>query len=492
MIKKLQNRYRSWQFWFESFFHLSLFLMLFDWGCPIPVSIGPLGFYEAALLGTGVCLLGYSFKTNFSFFHRFREILASAKALVVSFLAYVLYGIVTLLYGGNFSFGSSRYIVVGQMMVFSLYTFFYLFIKEKANSLARLKKIGWNISIAGLSVAVVAIVGYFTAWYTVFYQRISPIRDYNQYTTILLMATVVFSVLMINKRPLAFWKRYAVLGAYWLVMSTAIYTACSRRSHVLMCVFAAIFSVYALYMQERYHRKKHNRFVSFGVAVVSLALCFAVCLSVASATFKVVEKLAPVRLQNALSKIENGEEISSNDMESVSLVGEQYELSESFQGMVNGSGFSSREAIWNAAYDKIKNSDTRHLLFGYGSPYSWELYDDLSNPAVQPVRDRYHADDEKILWMNPHNFLLQDALDGGLIFVGIEMILIVCTFLYLLKLLYRTPHTAIPLILMNGILYVTLTLSSGHGMIAHKFLWLLIICQIAETYRIAKKKEMVS
>ena len=108
-----------------------------------------------------------------------------------------------------------------------------------------------------------------------------------------------------------------------------------------------------------------------------------------------------------------------------------------------------------------------------------------------PVREYYHLEDDITLWMNPHNFLLQDALEGGLVLVGIELALIAFTFFSFLKLLYRTPHTALPLAMMTGILYVTLVLSSGKGMVSHKFLWLFLVCQVAEMHRISRKKQMV-
>lgn len=491
MKKQLQKNKFTWHCWFESFFHLSLFFMLFDWACPMPYLEGTFGAYEFALLGTGICLFGCLKKENFRFIKHIGSVLVSAKWLVGCFVAYVVYGFITLFYGGNFSFGSYRYIVVLQMILFSFYMFYYLSPREESNSLKQLKKIATNLSFVSMVIALVSLVGYFTQWYTVYYQRISPIRDYNQYTTILLMGTIAFSAMIINMRPLAFWKRYTALGAYWCVISVAVICAGSRRSQILLCVLGMIFAVYALYMQGKYHRKRHNHGVSLGVTIVSLSLCFALCSGISSFVFNVVGELAPARLEKALALMET-EEADSNVMESVILSGEQYELTDSFKGLTNGKGFSSREAIWKAAYKKIKSSDTKHLLFGYGAPYSWELYDDLSNPLVIPVREYYRLEDDKTLWMNPHNFLLQDALDGGLLFVAIEITLLISLFISFLKLLYRTPHTALPLIMMNGVLYVTLMISSGTGMVAHKFLWLLMVFQIMEIYRMVKKKEMVS
>lgn len=493
MRKQLQKKDIFWQGWFEGFFHLSLFLMLFDWACPIPYAIGPFGFYEGALCLTAIGFVGCFVQEKGRFVSRLWQVLGSAKALVISFVAYVVFGFVTLLYGNNLSFGASRYIVVAQMAMFSVFLFYYLFPNEKADGLVGLKRLALNVGVTGFIIAVVAVFGYFSQWYTMYYQRISPIRDYNQYTTILLVCAVAFTVLLLNQRPLPFVKRYALLTVYWVVMATAVYLAGSRRSYVLLCLVAAVLGVYALYIRMKWHRKKGERLRTMGATVFGLGVCLVLCLGIASTTYNVVGELAPVRLQKALEVLESTpkDEVDQSLLESVLLSGEQTKLGETFAGIVDGSGFSSREAIWNAAYDKMKNADPVHLLFGYGSPYSWQLYDDLENPAVVPVREYYHLEDDITLWMNPHNFLLQDALEGGLVLVGIELALIAFTFFSFLKLLYRTPHTALPLAMMTGILYVTLVLSSGKGMVSHKFLWLFLVCQVAEMHRISRKKQMV-
>ena len=62
--------------------------------------------------------------------------------------------------------------------------------------------------------------------------------------------------------------------------------------------------------------------------------------------------------------------------------------------------------------------------------------------------------------------------------LAFQLALSVATLLSLLRLVRRSRLAALSLLLMNMVLYATLLLSSAKGMIAHKYLWLLLLFQV--------------
>lgn len=470
---------------FQFFFHTTLCLMLLDWACPIRLTIGFLGVYEGSLLFLLVSFIGCMIQEKGRFFIRIFQIFKTCPLLIGLLAVYSVYGFITVFYGPDPMFGLVRYLVTGQMIAFSAFLLYYLFpegaMKEDRSRLAAM---GWNVGITAGGIALIALIGYFTDWYTVYYQRIATIRDYNQYSTILLMGLVAFTCVTVRSVS-ALWRRYVYLISYWVVVGTAVYQAGSRRSDVLLCALAAVLLVYVLFCEYyRYHKTHDKR--QMAAAACLLAVCVLVTTGAAQLTHKAVGRIAPQRLDRDIQLLQTlpEGEIDAATMESLLLAGEQDELSGTLEGIMDGRGFSSRSAIWKAAFDCIRSSDTIHLLFGYGASYSWDLYDDWSNPLVAQLRERYPLYNEATQWMNPHNLFLQDALEGGLLLLLLQVLLLFAIGLSLLSLLRRSPDSAVALVLMNMVLYVTLLLSAGRGMISHKFFWLLLFVQIAENYRL--------
>lgn len=268
----LKNHTTPAQRCFCALIHISLFFMLFDWACPIRLSLGFLGPYEGAMILAGISFLVCLIQEKGRFIRRFFHILNASRWLVIVLAVYVLYGLITVFYGPDIAFGSIRYLVVGQMVCYGIMLLYYLFPDGSCEfSLQRLRALALNVGLTGLVIALVAIVGYYTQWYTVYYQRIAPIRDYNQYSTILMMGLVCMTFWLLHAR-MSIGKRYGLLIPYWMVMASAIYAAGSRRSDVLLCVLAGVLFVYALYCEQKRY-KGNGKPRRIAAAFCLLVLC---------------------------------------------------------------------------------------------------------------------------------------------------------------------------------------------------------------------------
>ncbi len=469
-------------------FHVTLCLMLVDWACPIPWSVGLFGVYEAAFalacVSFAVCLI----KEKGRFFGQLWRLFKTSRLLCGAVGAYTLFGAVTVLYGADPAFGGLRYRVVAQMLGFGLMALYYLFMRPAAGA-ARLRHLGWNMGLTAGGIALVALVGYATNLYTVYYQRISTIRDYNQYATILLVGLVCFTFAVVGDlhRPLA---RWAALLPFWTVTATAVYQAGSRRSDVLLLCLGAVCLLYVLWDEVTRHRRRPNgRRLAAGVCL--LAVCVGLCVGAAALTHQWVGQTGPARLAADKAELQRDPALTNDETlrQRLALAGRQDELSAAVEGMLDGSGFARRRLIWQVAWDAICRSTPTEWLFGHGASYSWELYDDLSNPLVAHLRSLYPKALQHDQWLNPHQLFLQDMLEGGLVLLALDLLVLAAVAMALFTLLRRAPRSAVALGLCAVVLLATLMISSAKGMVAHKFFWLLITALVAERFRVREEKE---
>lgn len=473
------------------FFHATLALMLIDWAVPELFWKGLISPYEISFVLTGLVFLGCFFFSGREMIRQVIQTLAVSKWMVLVLCAYLLMGIVTLFYAQSVMYAVTKYIVVVQMLFFGVCAFVYASMKRKVGGYI-LREIYANIGISAIIIAVLGYFGFFTGTKTVYLDRISPIPDYNQYTTILLIGLVcgIFWLLNLKIRK-SF--RYLVIGALCCILVPAIYIAGSRRSYLLMLVIISLLAGYLVISEiYEYVSKKEGR--QFAVGLVCLLLC-AVCVVLSmNLLSSAVKNTADKRMQ----------QIMGTDTEMVGpTVGDRFEetfpnviisgtdLSETYQTIASGTALAKRELIWGAALDKITTSDPLRLMVGYGASYSADLYDDVTNPKVQQVHSAYGYNENNKArehWMNTHNLFLQDILEGGIVLLVIQLAVVALAAVYTIKLLLRDPLHGVTLGILYGILFVTLFLSSDRGMISNKFFWLLMTLQILAWYALSHKK----
>ncbi len=490
MNTNLSSKKLSLRKCFEIFYHLSIFCMLFEWACPMFTIFGFIGLNEIAMSLAGISFIGCVFIEKKAYFTHLFEVLKSSKYLCIALLGYVIYGIVTVFLGADLMFVVLRYVVVIQMVLFAFMTLYYLLPvgATKEVEAQKMKSFLLNVSITAGIISVFALLGYYIDFYTTYFQKISTIKDYNQYTSILLMGLICLSTLVIRSE-MSFVKRYAILIPYATLISLCVYAAGSRRSDVLLLVVALIISVYAVICEAKRFGSKFN-----WKGAVSALCAMTICLSVAGVVsyfnFELVGNISEKRLAYAL-KLKAEGKATPELLEKISMSGAHVEMDSTLKGLVDGSGMDSREAIWNIAIDEIKHSRTKEIILGHGASYSWELYDDLSNPDVKELRVKYYKEDSDKLWMNPHNLFLQDMLEGGAILFVLQLAILLFIAISFVRILKYRVSAFLPLLLANAVLYVTLLLSSARGMSAHKFFWVLIAFQIVFNYYISKspKKE---
>ncbi len=482
MNSLLSTRKNTIKKYFEIFYHLWIFCMLFDWGCPTFSLFGFIGLNEIAMVLAGATFLGCVFTEKNTYFTHLFNIVKRSKGLCIALALYLIYGVVTIFIGSELIFVVYKYINVVQMVLFALMTLYYLIPEESSQEIRseRIIKFTLGVGISSGIVGLFSFLGYYTDLYTSFFQKISPIDDYNQYTSILLMGLICMSVfLVMSKMP--FIKRYLIFSLYTVLISVCVIAAGSRRSDALLIVVAGIITIYAVFCEAKRGENKIN-WKGAVAALCAMIICISVAGVASYYNFEVVETLSKKRYAHAIKLKEEGK-ASADLLDKISKSGGFFvEINDALSEVVDGSGMNSREIIWNVAINDLKRADTKDLIFGRGATYSWDLFDNLSNPDVVEIRARYYKEDSAKHWLDPHNLFLQDMLEGGAILLFLQLCILLFIAISMFRILFKRPKSFAPMFMANMILYATLFLSSSKGMVAHKFFWVLIALQIVFNY----------
>ena len=492
------------------FLHATLAMMIIDWAVPELFWKGLLGPYEILFV-----LMGFSFLACFllngkTMIRQVKQFLAASKWQVLSILAYLLMGVVTLFYANSLSYALTKYIVIVQMLVFGVCVFVYAAERREAGKDA-LQEIFANICISSVISALLGFYGFFSGTRLVYLDRICPIQDYNQYTTILLIGLVCGVCWLLNlkcKKPI----RYLAIGVLCCILFPTVFLSGSRRSYVLLIALISLLVVY-LVVSEVYAFAKEKSGKKLALGLGSILLCVACVATATNFLDSAVKNVADIRLKlitgtptvpteptepiteptkptteptkpitEPIKPItEPTKPITEPEVVFPDVIIPGNDLEETYQTIVSGSAMGKRKVIWNAALDKIMHTDALRLLVGYGAAYSSDMYDDLSNPEVVKVHNAYGYSATNPAgknWMYVHNLFLQDLLDGGILLLAAQLLVIGLAAAYTIKILIREPLHGAILGVMYGILLVTLFLSSGRGMSSNKLFWLITTMQI--------------
>ena len=485
------------------FLHATLAMMIIDWAVPELFWKGLLGPYEILFV-----LMGFSFLACFllngkTMIRQVKQFLAASKWQVLSILAYLLMGVVTLFYANSLSYALTKYIVIVQMLVFGVCVFVYAAERREAGKDA-LQEIFANICISSVISALLGFYGFFSGTRLVYLDRISPIQDYNQYTTILLIGLVCGVCWLLNlkcKKPI----RYLAIGVLCCILFPTVFLSGSRRSYLLLIALISLLVVY-LVVSEVYAFAKEKSGKKLALGLGSILLCVACVATATNFLDSAVKNVADIRLQlitgtptvptEPIEPIteptepiteptkpttEPTEPITEPEVMFPDVIIPGNDLEETYQTIVSGTAMGKRKLIWNAALDKLAHTDAIRLLVGYGAAYSSDMYDDLSNPEVVKVHNAYGYSATNPAgknWMYVHNLFLQDLLDGGIVLLAIQLLVIGLAAVYTIKILVRDPLRGAVLGVLYGILFVTLFLSSDRGMSSNKLFWLITTMQI--------------
>ncbi|MDF2567664.1 MAG: putative rane protein, partial [Oscillospiraceae bacterium] len=114
------------------------------------------------------------------------------------------------------------------------------------------------------------------------------------------------------------------------------------------------------------------------------------------------------------------------------------------------------------------------------------LYDITTDPELEKSYRLYPH--KKANWLNPHNFILADMLDGGLVktIAGIAVLLML--FGTIINMMRKNIGRVLISFLMFGLVVCNNLISSPFGFLYDKFFWITVLFLIME--RLVQQKEL--
>lgn len=481
---------------FDGLFHVVLSLMLIDWAVKLPFSFHGIGIYEIAFILLGCVSLIRLFFEKGAVFQNVMQMLRASKWNVFALAGYLLMGIATLFYAQTLHYALAKYIVVVQMLFFGVCFFYYVSVHKKGYTTA-LKAIYVNIGLSAAFSAIWGMIEYFFFTVDKYPPVVSPINDYNQYSTILLIGLVSMAFFVI-KSQLPPVKKYFIAGAVGCAVIPSVVVSGSRRSYVILLFIAALLLLYALGFELFRFTKRKTTKRQLLSGICGVLIC-AVCICSGSSLLKnvvVSNSGKPVGGISAGSNNNTSDPTSPppSDPSAPSVPSEPLtpESSLAPDRLSNGFDFGKRITIWRIAVQELQQYNVQSLLFGQGASHSSDIYDDLNNPLVKQLHASYgynNVTPAEKNWMNAHNLFLQDVLDGGLVLLFLQIAMILSAAVYTIKIMRVDFTRGLVLGLLYCILLVTLCLSSASGIISNKFFWLITMLQMTEYFTIKGETE---
>ena len=455
---------------FSYLFHIVLSLLLIDWAVKLPGDVGGIGIYEIVFVLLGVVSLVRLYFEKGKILQNTVSVLRTSKWSIVALATYLLFGFVTLFYAQTPSYAMTKYIVVVQMLFFGMCLFYYI-PAHKDGPDAALKKIYFNIGISAVVSALWALCKYLLFPSGKYAAIISPVDDYNQYSTILLIGWICAAT-YISRKPVSATKKNVLLAVFSGLLLPMVLVSGSRRSYVIAYVISAAMLLLAVYFTIKAFSKKCEK-TTLRTTICTMLICV-LCVTLTS-------KILTYTV-DTLSRLPATGTVTPDDSPQHPSV----DSPGSAQDRLNSeSGLGKRKHIWAVAIQEIQKFDAVEFLIGKGASHSSDIYDDLANPAVKDIHESYGYSENCVAeknWMNSHNLFLQDMLDGGLLLLLAQLSMIFAAVFYTLRIIRLNPINGIALLLMYGILLVTLFLSPARGMLSNKFLWIITMLQTSECY----------
>ena len=414
------------------------------------------------------------------FFKAFFIGISKQKILFSILLVYVIYEFINIIYG--MKYGQYEHIIHKVLIIAKcLFLLVNVIIFVNYTSIAitdKKRSIFFSIGITSYIITIFSIIKYFTGHF-INLTHSTPYKDYNVFACTLLFSTVVmvFYIFKYYEKK----KKILLLLSTIVINFAVIYCSGSRRGVVLIYVTGIVFFIYYLFVDNEY---------PFNIKkIVSGMLLVTICSSLVYIEYlsfsKYVEVYPVMQIEEA---IKEGEEKNIDvNVDEIDLAGSGETRIEQRYGTINiKEGFNSRETIWQIAFNEIKSLPLKQLLFGKGSGYNIALYQKNENMKLLNIEEGTNCD--------PHNIILNDILEGGIIKIVILLLLILDVLFIIWRQFKNNNKNEVIMIFTLGVLLISdVMLSARWGMLGKDSFWLLLcIIYLAFTENDKlKKKELL-
>lgn len=396
-----------------------------------------------------------------------------AKWILIFAFCYIIWDLFNYTYAINPSYFNEKYVFIIKMIAISVFAYLYIFDKS---SVERYKKrillVFLNLGIVAIILSLTSTVFYYIGKLTLRDYKIAPTADYNNYAlTILIGAICLYAVIISAKKNLII--KIALLSLVALICIPTIYLSASRRAiYTTVVIIAIAIGALLIYCLLHYVKVKKNITIQ---NVIMTILVLVICVGGvrfqinAFYDFNYEEQIQGLSVNERLEEDLQGLSENSADVNAEGK-DESTAVSDTSGGV--------RGPIWNYSISQIKDFNKVEFFIGGGGSYSNDIFKITDAEGIENVLNAFsNASFERISTLDPHNFILNDMLEGGIIKVIILFLLIWSILITLIKNIKSNPCISIPLLLISVVIVLALMVSAHFGIMWGR--WSILIIMLA-------------
>lgn len=357
------------------------------------------------------------------------EIIKESKGIFILLGIYIMIDFINLLYSDNMIISLNKYVIFVQSMAIFLNTLIMCAVRF-CTIVEIVEKIYKWIFVSSVIIGMLVIINYFFPFMeTEYVTQISLIADYNSFCRYFLFSYIVGIVYLYNGN---FCRRKKVIciSLYSILVITIVLMTISRRS-LISLILVIIFLIVFIFISEWKKNSsttgllKTIRLIFSFVCVIGviLGVTYGSSIAINNISDKYINfkesRIAATEGRNSFSQITIG--LLKTDLFDKVILGKSDEKNNNIGEVEQTNAFQrfetdiwgKRRVIWDEAINEIKTYNLKSLIFGKGAGYGFSMYE--KEPHLSNIKKLYEISPRDKNFMYPHNYLLQDLLEGGLI-----------------------------------------------------------------------------
>lgn len=357
-----------------------------------------------------------------------------SASLIITNVLYLFWDLATWLYSDQRDLLVQKYPIVVVSLIISAGVLIY------ADDIVRLERVKLIIGLSGVVLAGIAVFNfYFPYVYPVYYSmRLSLRTDYNMYATAVYIGGVTWISRAMNRRDVDIGHLLVQFVTYGIFVTVLVLTG-SRRILIVLPLWVAAFITLLIKQIQNF---THNTLKSAAIVLGGIAIACSLSL---------------IMVDSIHTEMKNRQE-QKGSYGSAEGGGSATSYVDRIDSTVQGNFLGKRLVLWKIAFKEVTSLRGKEVVFGKGGGYSMVMYDQIGEPIDQIYPDR----EKRMGALSPHNMVLSDIIDGGIIKMTLLLAMLLSLLLNVMEFAGRYP--------VKGRLYVLVFTTIALGsFISNKF-----------------------
>lgn len=404
-----------------------------------------------------------------------KHVFNSAKWLFIAIFAYFCWDIITMFYTKDITLALSKLPYLFFYSIISIAGIYYIINKKTFIHFLS------SIACAGGIVAICAYLNYYFSLKPMYFQRLSPVRDYNNFATLIMMTFIFMTQILLNYSKTNFLRRILLFILTSLINLPLIYFVGSRRMIIMIPYFYAFALAYEVIRYIiSYNRKRRytddSTLIQHIVVFATLFLVYLIAVAALPAFSEYGTKKEKQYLQWREAQIAQGVNVDDD------YNGHENTVQDALNSIQDKTMYGKRSVIYAAAFGELRNYNVVDAIFGRGAAYDMYYF---NHTTYKPLLEAYNIDsveDQPSGWMHVHNFMLSDLLNGGIIKFLLGIFLVVQIIIHIVKAIIVKRRSGALLVVAFSIVLVNNFISEPYGLLNDLFFHIMIITLVSTIY----------